>query len=191
MINELKFRAMGVMADRNKDIRLSNTLTECRSVKAGGILSFGVDDATGRLIRKQMAGLQNTHIVVCLVLDAAEYEKTVQELKAQTGEAKEHHPAHTGIELIAQERKRQIQAEGWTSKMDDDHTREQLALASAVYAMPAKYRTKNLETGQVWGWPFAADWFKPTPDDRIRELQKAGALIAAEIDRLQRLKGNQ
>ncbi|MEM5768085.1 MAG: hypothetical protein AAGU23_06610 [Bacillota bacterium] len=27
---------------------------------------------------------------------------------------------------------------------------------------------------------------KPTPDDRIRELKKAGALIAAEIDRLQR-----
>ena len=27
---------------------------------------------------------------------------------------------------------------------------------------------------------------KPTPDDRIRELTKAGALIAAEIDRLLR-----
>jgi hypothetical protein len=26
-----------------------------------------------------------------------------------------------------------------------------------------------------------------TPNDRIRELKKAGALIAAEIDRLQRL----
>jgi len=26
--------------------------------------------------------------------------------------------------------------------------------------------------------------WKPTPDDRVRELVKAGALIAAEIDRL-------
>ena len=37
-------------------------------------------------------------------------------------------------------------------------------------------------------WPWDESWFKPTPDDRIRELVKAGALILAEIDRLQRLK---
>lgn len=40
----------------------------------------------------------------------------------------------------------------------------------------------------VWKiWPWDKSWWKPTPDDRIRELIKAGALIAAEIDRLQRL----
>ena len=33
-------------------------------------------------------------------------------------------------------------------------------------------------------WPFDFKWLKRTPNDRIRELQKAGALIAAEIDRL-------
>jgi len=33
-------------------------------------------------------------------------------------------------------------------------------------------------------------WFKPTPDDHIRQLTKAGALIAAEIDRLQRIDQN-
>lgn len=37
-------------------------------------------------------------------------------------------------------------------------------------------------------WPFSQEWWKPTPDDRIRELAKAGALIAAEIDRLQRMQ---
>lgn len=35
-------------------------------------------------------------------------------------------------------------------------------------------------------WPWEAEAFKPTPDDRVRELVKAGALIAAEIDRLGR-----
>lgn len=35
-------------------------------------------------------------------------------------------------------------------------------------------------------WPFELKWLKRTPKNRIRELQKAGALIAAEIDRLQR-----
>jgi hypothetical protein len=31
-------------------------------------------------------------------------------------------------------------------------------------------------------------WYKPSPENRIRELEKAGALIAAEIDRLLRLE---
>lgn len=35
-------------------------------------------------------------------------------------------------------------------------------------------------------WPWEARFWKPCPDDRARELVKAGALIAAEIDRLQR-----
>jgi hypothetical protein len=37
-------------------------------------------------------------------------------------------------------------------------------------------------------WPFTEHWWKPTPNNRIRELEKAGALIAAEIDRLLRLE---
>ena len=37
-------------------------------------------------------------------------------------------------------------------------------------------------------WPWALSQWKPTPDDRIRELTKAGALIAAEIDRLTELE---
>jgi hypothetical protein len=34
-------------------------------------------------------------------------------------------------------------------------------------------------------WPWDPSWWKPSPDP-IRNLVKAGALIAAEIDRLQR-----
>ena len=34
--------------------------------------------------------------------------------------------------------------------------------------------------------PRIAEWWNPTPENRIRELQKAWVLIAAEIDRLQR-----
>jgi len=33
-------------------------------------------------------------------------------------------------------------------------------------------------------WPWEKSWWKPTPNDRVKELVKAGALIAAEIDRL-------
>lgn len=79
--NEIKLRAIGIMADRNLDVRLSNTVVECKSVKAGSILSFGIDDETGRMLRCQMAGAKpNTHIVVCMVLDAAQLDETMKEL---------------------------------------------------------------------------------------------------------------
>jgi hypothetical protein len=91
-----------------------------------------------------------------------------------------------GLELIAKERKRQIEKEGWTPDHDDEHEGEELARAAACYALPAHYRQV---AGPIAGvpllWPWAVRWWKPSPD-RVRELSKAGALIAAEIDRLSR-----
>lgn len=84
MENENKFRAIGIIADQDKDIRLSNTLVECKLVKQGSLSTFGIDDETGRMLRKQMAGLHNTHIVVCLVINAnqlEEVEKTLLNLE--------------------------------------------------------------------------------------------------------------
>jgi hypothetical protein len=40
-------------------------------------------------------------------------------------------------------------------------------------------------------WPWADTWYSPSPDNRIHELEKAGALIAAEIDRLLRLENKE
>ena len=42
----------------------------------------------------------------------------------------------TGIELIADERKRQIEVEGWTAEHDAEHYESELAYAAAVYANP-------------------------------------------------------
>lgn len=93
-----------------------------------------------------------------------------------------------GIELIAAERKRQIEAEGWTPEHDDTHDAGELALTAACYALAADARKYPIVGDLVSDlWPFGSCDYKPTPDDRIRELVKAGALIAAEIDRLQRL----
>jgi len=83
--------------------------------------------------------------------------------------------AATGIDLIAAERQRQINVEGWTPEHDDGHTQGELARAAAVYAVP--------DLHDDW-WPWDDGWYRP--GDPIRELVKAGALIAAEIDRLQR-----
>ena len=90
-----------------------------------------------------------------------------------------------GAQLIATERNRVIQKEGWTPEHDDTHTEQQLAIAAAAYAIPAEHRDGWLDAGM---WPFEVEWWKPCPEDRIKELVKAGQFIAAEIDRLQRLK---
>ena len=93
----------------------------------------------------------------------------------------------TGIELIAEERHRQIEKEGWTAEHDAEHFTGALALAAACYATPQKHRHMYWAGNMPFGWPWERAWWKPTPENRIRELQKAGALIAAEIDRLNSL----
>ena len=87
----------------------------------------------------------------------------------------------TGIELIAEERKRQITEEGFDAKHDSHWIGGELSMAACCYA---RQETKNPDFAP-FDFPWEKEWWKPTPDDRIRELVKAGALIAAEIDRLQ------
>lgn len=89
----------------------------------------------------------------------------------------------TGIEYIAEERKRQIDEEGYTALHDKEENELcQLAFAAAAYACPVKTnKAKSFKRTHLWPWDSRA--WKPS-NDRIRELSKAGALIAAEIDRL-------
>ena len=91
----------------------------------------------------------------------------------------------TGVDLIAAERQRQIDFEGFDSEQDDRYECLELVYAAMCYLEPPGDR--DVET---LPWPWELGWWKPTPEDRIRELAKAGALIAAEIDRLQRSQSN-
>lgn len=92
----------------------------------------------------------------------------------------------TAIELISAERERQIEEERYVSKNDDIWSRGELAGAAACYAMNGTTLAGDTLLKKVWPWSDAC--FKPTPDNRIKELVKAGALIVAEIERLQRLE---
>jgi hypothetical protein len=87
----------------------------------------------------------------------------------------------SGVDLIAKERQRQIEKEGWTPEHDDTHTLRELARAAICYATPHI----KTQTPPRPMWPWHDDFWKPS-DDPIRNLVKAGALIVAEIDRLQR-----
>lgn len=91
----------------------------------------------------------------------------------------------TGAELIAEERRRQIEQECWSQTRDIElHKNGELAQAAVCYTLEPRYR--EMFGANFKGiWPWNLIWWKPTPNDRIRELVKAGALIAAEIDRLQ------
>lgn len=93
-----------------------------------------------------------------------------------------------GAERIAAERRRQVEVEGYLAKHDDPYRKGELILAACCYAHAAG--GFNPDLAPLWPWPPMFDK-RPSPDadtaSKIRALEKAGALIAAEIDRRLRL----
>ncbi|HEY5083421.1 MAG TPA: hypothetical protein VII48_02775 [Rhizomicrobium sp.] len=107
----------------------------------------------------------------------------------------------SAIEDIAAERQRQIESEGWSSSHDDEHAFGVLLKAAIGYCIPAAAALDLLAAGKVTQaavnlahkgssvpriWPFSISWWKPK--DLRKDLIRAAALIAAEIDRLDRMK---
>ncbi|WP_395554037.1 hypothetical protein [Pseudomonas aeruginosa] len=92
---------------------------------------------------------------------------------------------------VQAERRRQVEAEGWTPEHDDEHDSGEIACAAACYALPPAHPARIEGALGRYGrdpniWPWTRDWWKPAPNDRRRELIKAGALVLAEIERLDR-----
>lgn len=95
---------------------------------------------------------------------------------------------------ILAERQRQIDQEGWTPAHDDAHRHGEMARAANCYSWIAAQsegiRTAfRLSTPPTWPADWSPEWWKPT--DRRRDLVKAGALILAEIERLDRKEADQ
>lgn len=88
---------------------------------------------------------------------------------------------YPGLERIFHERFRQVNEERWHPEHDDGHTRGQLWEAGMWY-----YRHATESTTKGFRWPFDDRWCKPSEDDPARDLEKAGALLQAECDRLHR-----
>ncbi|HBW9954638.1 TPA: hypothetical protein MFX73_04400 [Klebsiella pneumoniae] len=86
---------------------------------------------------------------------------------------------------VLAERKRQVAAEGWTPGHDDEYEHGELADAAGCYALSSELFDCAGEPPRPWPWP--DEWWKPT--NRRRDLVKAGALILAEIERLDRAAG--
>lgn len=108
----------------------------------------------------------------------------------------------TGAQRIATERRRQMQAEGWDEAHDDKHWHGELAAVAVCYAAPVPvFLRREFEDAVTFADPWPPGWDEcwdkrprdkdgrlrtPSLEERIRMMEKAGALIAAEIDRLLR-----
>lgn len=91
----------------------------------------------------------------------------------------------TGAQLIADERKRQIEKEGWTKEHDSQHNYLEFVKAAISYCIVNFSEEQAKEDSKAW-WPWDEKWYKPK--DNLKDLVRAGALIAAAIDRLQKDK---
>lgn len=101
----------------------------------------------------------------------------------------------SGIELIAEERQRQIDQLGYTPEYDDQHDKQQLIVAATGLLLNALNAT---DIGVIDQYYFLdeycplgdMDWINCIVEhhrpDGIEGLKIAGSLIAAEIDRIKR-----
>ena len=105
-----------------------------------------------------------------------------------------------GVRRIAAERKRQVETLGWTAEHDAQHAGGELAQVAALYALAARiqerYERAGADAGSVavmerlhslpdeTSWPdtWARQWWRPSSDP-ARNMEKAGALLAAALDR--------
>lgn len=85
---------------------------------------------------------------------------------------------------VLAERRRVVEQEGFTAEHDDEHTKSEMAFAAAAYAMSSGRPSLRLKYEVPGNWPWDSAWWKPTT--QRQDLVKAGQLIIAEIERLDR-----
>ena len=93
---------------------------------------------------------------------------------------------------VLRERRRQVEDEGYDLAHDDAHVNDEIAAAACFYAMPPGAREWDASStgyGRTLGLAIIPEGWTVMEGDRRRELVKAGALILAEIERLDRAAG--
>lgn len=101
-------------------------------------------------------------------------------------------PMSKAVHDVLAERLRQINFKGWTPEHDDEHDQGELAGGAAAYAAHASDALHPMSQGDAFrdgtlppGWCWEPDSFKP--GDPYRNLEKAAAMILAEMERMLRL----
>ncbi|MGC3046911.1 hypothetical protein [Pseudomonas aeruginosa] len=112
----------------------------------------------------------------------------LRELRAMLAAAPGKEVPQAWLDVQA-ERRRQVEAEGWTPEHDDEHACDEIAAFACFYAMPPAARdwdTSSTGYGDTLGEAILPEGWEPKTGDRRRELVKACALALAEIERLDR-----
>lgn len=101
---------------------------------------------------------------------------------AAQAQAREH-PTNAALRLIADERRRQVESEGFTPVQDDEQNEDgEMAYAAAAYAAAS---AGDPDAALFWPGGWDPHMFKPTGE--TRDLVRAGALIVAELERRARM----
>ncbi len=104
---------------------------------------------------------------------------------AAQAQAREH-PTNAALRLIADERRRQVESEGFTPVQDDEQNEDgEMAYAAAAYAAAS---VGDPDAALFWPGGWDPQMFKPTGE--TRDLVRAGALIVAELERRARLSAS-
>ena len=88
----------------------------------------------------------------------------------------------SGVDLIKEERERQLAKEGFTPEHDSQWAYGELRHAAVTYLLTLDVPLNMSSSQATFWWPWHYDEYKPGTD--LSNLVRAGALIAAEIDRL-------
>ncbi|WP_349618166.1 hypothetical protein [Azotobacter salinestris] len=84
---------------------------------------------------------------------------------------------------VLAERRWQIEVEGFSLEHDSQYDLGELPAAAACYALFAQRQVLGLRRNEPdHAWPWILEWWKP--GDARSALVKAGALILAEIERI-------
>ncbi|CFK42777.1 gp41 [Burkholderia pseudomallei] len=141
-------------------------------------IAFGIDKALAARVAEIRVKFELPPITDCYEVDHG----THVEWRPIHKEPEPRAEVTSAARDVLAERRRQVEQEGWTPEHDDAHSTGDMALAAACYAAADNANYPPAEPPDLWPWD--SDWWKPS--DERRNLVKAGALIIAEIERLDR-----
>lgn len=161
-------------------------------LKPGTVVVLRLQQGTPATLARQMGEEIQKHIpfgTQIFVLPSGEDIEALDE--AQMRELGWVRASGAAQDVLA-ERQRQVTAEGWTPAHDDTHDNNEMAFAASCYAFHAAAASWDLEDcGTEYdshpapkNWPWEPGWWKPK--SARSDLVRAGALILAEIERLDR-----
>lgn len=170
-------------------VAVFNTLCSCVPSWLNGADGVSTIEVACSTIRQLAADLERwkrseraqVETIMMMQAEAQGLREQIERLQVVTDASQ----ATAAARDVLVECRRQVVAEGWTPKHDDDHNSGDLAKAAAAYAMAAVSQTQGYTVNRpplLWPWDKA--WWKPC--DARRSLVKAGALILAEVERLDR-----